>query len=88
MKIDENSKYRQKKSSYLLKGLRNFNEVFKKDLTYDDIESNKRQGFTLTLGDTFSEKQQGCSLGKVYSRQVSSLNYIKDSSFEFFFLEE
>ena len=37
MKID-------RKSSYLLNNFRNFNEVFRKDLTYDNIESPKKPG--------------------------------------------
>ena len=45
MKIDENknSSYWQRKSSYLLYDLRNFNEIFRKDVTYDNIESHKKQ---------------------------------------------
>ena len=36
--------------------LRNFNDIFRKDVTYDNVTKN--QGFTLTLEDTFLEKQQ------------------------------
>ena len=32
-------------SSYLLNDLRNFNEVFRKDVTYDNIKSYKKTGF-------------------------------------------
>ena len=40
--------------------MRNFNEIFRKDVTYDNIKSHKKnQGFTLSLEDTFLEKQQG-----------------------------
>ena len=28
-------------------------------MTYDNIKSHKKQGFTLSLEDTFLEKQQG-----------------------------
>ena len=35
MKIDENSKYLQINLAYLLNDLGNFNEVFRKDVTYD-----------------------------------------------------
>ena len=31
-----------RKSSYLLNDLRNFNEIFRKDMTYDDIKSHKK----------------------------------------------
>ena len=36
---------------------RNFNEIFRKDVTYDNIKTHKltSQGFTLTLEDTFLE---------------------------------
>ena len=55
MKIDENSKYWQRSSSYLLNGSRNFD--FWKDVTFDNVKSH--QGFTLSLEDTFFEKPQG-----------------------------
>ena len=32
-------------SSYLLNDLRNFNEIFSKDRTYDNIKSKKNPGF-------------------------------------------
>ena len=28
--------------------LRKFNEIFRKDVTYDNIKSHKKQGFTLS----------------------------------------
>ena len=31
------------KSSYLLKDLRNFNKMFRKDVTYDNIKSHKKK---------------------------------------------
>ena len=37
----------------------NFNEIFRKDVTYDDITSHKSQSFTLSLKNTFLEKPQG-----------------------------
>ena len=46
-------------SSYLLNDLRNFNEIFRKDVTYDNIKGHKKQVFTLPLEDTFFEKPQG-----------------------------
>ena len=36
----------------------NFNEIFRKDVTYDDIKSEKTQGLTLILEDTVFEKPQ------------------------------
>ena len=41
MKIDENSYYWQRNYSYLLSDLRNSNEIFRKDATYDHIKSHK-----------------------------------------------
>ena len=39
---------------------KNLNEIFGKDVTYDNIKSlKKKQGFTLSLEDTFLEKPQG-----------------------------
>ena len=38
--------------------MRNFNEIFRKDVTYDNTKSHKSQGFTLSLEDTFFEKPQ------------------------------
>ena len=45
MKIDENSWYWQRNSSYLLNDLRNLNEIFRKDVRYDNIKSHKKPGF-------------------------------------------
>ena len=45
MKIDENSLYCRKNSSYLLNHLRNFNEIFRKDVNFDNIKSHKKTGF-------------------------------------------
>ena len=59
MKIDENSEYWQRSSSYLLNDLKNFNKIFRKDATYDNIKSRKQQDFTLSLEDTLFEKSQG-----------------------------
>ena len=38
----KNSSYLQRKSSYLLNNWRNFDEVFRKDLTYDNIKSHEK----------------------------------------------
>ena len=39
--------------------LRNLNEIFWKDVTSDKIKSHKKQGFTISLEDTFFEKSLG-----------------------------
>ena len=44
MKIDEMAIV-DRNSSYLLNGLRNFNENLRKDVTYDNIKSRKKPGF-------------------------------------------
>ena len=44
MKIDEMAII-DRNSSYLLNGLRNFNENLRKDVTYDNIKSRKKPGF-------------------------------------------
>ena len=51
MKIDENSidEYWQRKSSYLLNDLKNFNEIFRKNLTYDNIKSHTKNSVSLSL---------------------------------------
>ena len=43
-KIDKNSWYWQRKSSYLLNDQRNFNKIFRKDVTYGNIKSHKKPG--------------------------------------------
>ena len=40
------------------KWLRNFIDIFGKDVTYDNIKSNKRTGFTLSLEDIFFKKPE------------------------------
>ena len=35
----------QRNSSFLLNELRNFNEIFRKDVTYDNIKSHKKPAF-------------------------------------------
>ena len=42
MKTDENSQHWQRNSSFLLNDLRNFNEIFRKDMPYDNIKSRKK----------------------------------------------
>ena len=42
-KIDEKSSNRRSKNLYLLKDLVNFNENFKKNITYDDIRSDSKK---------------------------------------------
>ena len=38
--------------------MRNINEIFRKDIPYDNIKSHKKQGFPLLLEYTFFEKLQ------------------------------
>ena len=45
MKIDEIANIGQRNSSYLLMDLSHFNEIFRKDVTFNNIESHKKPGF-------------------------------------------
>ena len=56
-KTDEKSSYWRRKSSSLLNNLRNFNDIFRKDVTYDNIKILKR-GLILSLKNTFLEKPE------------------------------
>ena len=58
MKANENSQYWRTKSSYFLSDLRNLNEIFRKDVPYDNTKSHKKPGFILSLEDTFLKKPQ------------------------------
>ena len=48
-----------KKSSNLPSNLRNFNEIFRKNVSYDNIKSHKKQDFTRALENTVLEKPLG-----------------------------
>ena len=52
MKIDINGEQ-------LLSGMNNFNEIFRKVVSCDNIKSHKNQGFTLFQEGTFWEKNTG-----------------------------
>ena len=52
-KIDENNQNRRSKNLYLLGDLMNFNKIFEKNVTYDDIKSGQKQSFTLSSGSIF-----------------------------------
>ena len=39
--------------------MRNFNEIFRRGVTYDNFKSHKKQGFTLSLKDMFFKKPHG-----------------------------
>ena len=56
MKIDENSWYWQGNSWYFRNDLMNFNEIFRKDVTFDSIKSHKKPGFHPLLKASFFEK--------------------------------
>ena len=45
--------------SYLLNNLMNFNEIFRKDVTYDNIKIHKKPGFHLLFRNAFFEKHSG-----------------------------
>ena len=57
-KIAENS--RRRKSSYLLNDMRNFKEIIRKNVSYDDIWSYKKPGlYPLSRKDSFLGKPRG-----------------------------
>ena len=41
------------------KTFRKFNEIFREDVTSDNVKIHKDQWFTISLGDTFLEKPLG-----------------------------
>ena len=54
---DENCHHRRRNSLYFLDDWRNFNENFRKNVTYDNNKSrNKTGSHSLSLENTFSEK--------------------------------
>ena len=64
----------REKYSCLLNDMRNFNEIFRKDVAYDNIESRKKkQHLILFLENTFFEKPQGGSFCPPSS--LFSVNY-------------
>ena len=52
-KIDKNNQNQRSKNLYLLGDLMNFNKIFEKNVTYDDIKSDQKQSFTLSSGSIF-----------------------------------
>ena len=48
--------------------LEEFYEIFRKDVTYDNIKSHKNQGFTLSF--TFLKKPQGGGVKLIPYRQL------------------
>ena len=53
--------YWRRKFTYLLNNLRNSNEIFTKHVTYDNINSQKNQGFTFSLENTCWKNHSGGS---------------------------
>ena len=50
--------------------LEKFYEIFRKDVTYDNVKSHKNQGFTLSLEDTFLKKAQEGGIKLIPYRQL------------------
>ena len=57
-------------SSYLLNDLRKFNEIFRKDVFWDNIKSHKKPGFHPYLEDTSFEEPQ---VGSNYTQGILGL---------------
>ena len=49
----------KEKSSYLPNNLKKFRESFRKNRSYDNIKSPKKQSFTLSVENTVLEKPKG-----------------------------
>ena len=69
-KIDENSSYWRRKSSYFLNDMRNLNEIFRKDVLLIILKVTKNRGITLPLKDRFLENHKG---GRSNSAPLSRL---------------
>ena len=52
---------------------RNFNEILRKNITCNNIKSHKKQGFILSLKNTFLEKAQGVKLTPASHFKVKQL---------------
>ena len=60
--------------------MRNFNEIFKKNVTYDNMKTNKKQSFTLSLEYTFLEKPGAEGVGQ--TDLPTFLGLIKSTRFQ------
>ena len=58
-KGDKDNRYWRRKSSYLPNNLMDFNEIFRKNVSYGKIKSKKKQGFNLSLENKVFKKPQG-----------------------------
>ena len=55
-KIDENTRYKRRQSSYRSKYFRNVNEIYRKNVPYDNIKSHTKAGLYPLIENTVSEK--------------------------------
>ena len=60
-KSNENSQFWRGKSSYLPKGKRNYNEIFRKHVAYDNVENHRKSGFLSLSGKYIIRKTTGGS---------------------------
>ena len=58
-KGDKDNRYWRRKSSYLPNNLRDFNDIFRKNVSYDKIKSKKKQGFNLSLENKVFKNRKG-----------------------------
>ena len=59
-RINENSYSGRRKSSYFLNDLINFNEIFRKDVAYDNMKRDEKARFyTLCRKHTFGSQEGG-----------------------------
>ena len=71
-KIYENKWYWPKKYSYLLKVSRNFNEIFREDVTYNNIKSEKKVSSSLSRWHSIGKAKGSGFSGIMYLIQCDS----------------
>ena len=59
----------------------NFNELFKKDLIYDNIKSHQKTGLHPSLEDAFLEKPQGGSIFMISDFKFFQIIFLRQVNF-------
>ena len=57
--------------------MQNFNETFRKDVSYDNIRSPKKQGFTVSLEAAFFKKPLGAQIDPLAFLGLTIFNNFK-----------
>ena len=69
-----------------LNDLRNFDDIFRKGVAYNNIKSHKKQSVTLSLENTFSEKQQAGRGGGGGDYQIDTPSLFRVNKDNFFYV--